>query len=718
MINTCFILYVKDKWDFIYKQELIRIKNILSEKDNIEVWVFYDKTEEIKKISNEGHVYKYRWNELYYKLYGENSSVKSYKDFKYDMKYVLYSFFLVHSEFTDYILHDITDKQILLNSKKVSDLFNELKNINENKKEVTIQNPIYEKYNKFISIVIAFYNGEDYLKDCIESILNQTIGFIDNIEIILVNDGSTDNGYNICQQYINKYPENIKYVYTSNHGVSHARNIGLNLSRSEFIEFLDVDDYLSENAVEKLKEASEIYKDVDLFSFPMKKFEAKSGWEYDYNFFKDKEKFELIDFSDINEKRIRSNVASTFIKVNLIKSNKLKFNEHQRYTEDGCFISKLISLSLKLITLPMVIYYRRLRNKNNSVSDKNRYDLKYFTDSLFSCYDLKNFIKIYSLKDFYINKYISAILYTLTNRIELYKNNIGLYEYNYIKNVINNVKIYFNVNNFEFPFISIIIPCYNCENNIKNILDNLVSYKIKYEIICVNDCSKDNTLNVLNLYSLKNKNIKVINNENNVGGGESRNIGLHYALGQYIWFIDSDDNIPNKNVIDDFYDYIMGGDSKFIDVLFIGTSFYNTDKRMYDEDKSTTLLNIYHYWYPAPWRKLIRHGFLIENCENIKFKHIRTGDDVYFHYMVLDKMKNYDFLLDKSYYEYKGEHQCSIKNINKHYKDLIYTYAESYNSVNNINIKKEIIGFFKNFKNKKNLNSLAINEIDKLLNNI
>ena len=99
-----------------------------------------------------------------------------------------------------------------------------------------------------ISIIIPIYNTSKYLSKCIESAENQTY---DNIEIILVNDGSTDDSPNICNHYKNKY-KNIKVIHKENGGLSDARNAGINLSLGKYILFLDSDDFLDKHAIEKL----------------------------------------------------------------------------------------------------------------------------------------------------------------------------------------------------------------------------------------------------------------------------------------------------------------------------------------------------------------------------------------------------------------------------------------------------------------------------------
>lgn len=99
-----------------------------------------------------------------------------------------------------------------------------------------------------ISVLVPVYNAEKYLKKCIESILNQTYK---NIELIIVNDGSNDNSYNIIEEYKNK-DNRIKAVHTENKGVSHARNTCLDNASGAFFAFVDSDDYIEEDYLEIL----------------------------------------------------------------------------------------------------------------------------------------------------------------------------------------------------------------------------------------------------------------------------------------------------------------------------------------------------------------------------------------------------------------------------------------------------------------------------------
>lgn len=104
--------------------------------------------------------------------------------------------------------------------------------------------------NPLVSVIVPIYNTESYLNDCLDSVISQTY---DNIEVILVDDGSTDNSREIALEYRNM-DRRIKYFYKENGGLSSARNKGIEECKGEYLFFLDSDDMLVSNAVSRLVE--------------------------------------------------------------------------------------------------------------------------------------------------------------------------------------------------------------------------------------------------------------------------------------------------------------------------------------------------------------------------------------------------------------------------------------------------------------------------------
>ena len=101
---------------------------------------------------------------------------------------------------------------------------------------------------ELISIVIPVYNVEKYLDECILSVINQTYK---NLEILLINDGSSDSSYDICCKY-SEQDNRIHVINKENGGLASARNVGIDKATGEYIYFLDSDDYIKETTIEKV----------------------------------------------------------------------------------------------------------------------------------------------------------------------------------------------------------------------------------------------------------------------------------------------------------------------------------------------------------------------------------------------------------------------------------------------------------------------------------
>ena len=103
--------------------------------------------------------------------------------------------------------------------------------------------------NYKVSVCISVFNSEKFLKRCIDSILSQTL---EEIQIVIVNDGSTDNSGKIIDEYEGLYPDKLVCVKQENRGLAQGRQMGINNATGQFIAFLDADDYVRKDAYEKM----------------------------------------------------------------------------------------------------------------------------------------------------------------------------------------------------------------------------------------------------------------------------------------------------------------------------------------------------------------------------------------------------------------------------------------------------------------------------------
>ena len=137
------------------------------------------------------------------------------------------------------------------------------------------------KNEVMVSIIIPVYNVEKYLQECLESAINQTYK---NIEIIAINDGSTDSSLAILEEYASKYG-NLKIVNQENKGMSGARNAGLKVANGEYIYFLDSDDFIDLNMIEECVVLAE-KNNLDIINFDAHVFydgDFKSDFNPKYN---------------------------------------------------------------------------------------------------------------------------------------------------------------------------------------------------------------------------------------------------------------------------------------------------------------------------------------------------------------------------------------------------------------------------------------------------
>lgn len=233
--------------------------------------------------------------------------------------------------------------------------------------------------DKFLfSVIIAAHNSDLYLKKAVDSIINQSLGFEKNIQIIIVNDGSTDNTEEICLKYRVKYPQNIKYISTkSSFGPAHARNQGLKEVQGKYVNFLDSDDFITPNTFKDVYHFFEgHYNEIDIVSIPIYYFGAKKG-NHPLNFkFKRTRVVDLIKQPDF----IQLSAPSSFFKAEAIKN--IKFNVKLQTAEDAFFVNQVLLDKLKLGLVKKGAYYYRKYEAKNSLLDYSSNTKHFYTTRL------------------------------------------------------------------------------------------------------------------------------------------------------------------------------------------------------------------------------------------------------------------------------------------------------------------------------------------------
>ena len=231
---------------------------------------------------------------------------------------------------------------------------------------------------KLVSIIVPVYNASDYLENCIQSIVNQTYK---DIELILIDDGSTDGSDAICERWKER-DDRIVYCSQSQKGVSAARNLGLEKASGYYIAFVDSDDTIEEDAIESYVELTE-QSGAELF---ISGYQTTGDWvtEKEYS---DKAKEMNTDeavFYILTPHCFHGSVWSKLYIHSMIRENGLKFDTDIRYCEDVLFNYEYLKRIKKAYYSPIkkYIYYVRrnstMRQPVSSLDDKKIDVIKVF----------------------------------------------------------------------------------------------------------------------------------------------------------------------------------------------------------------------------------------------------------------------------------------------------------------------------------------------------
>lgn len=220
------------------------------------------------------------------------------------------------------------------------------------------------------SVVTAVYNIEQFLEEAIESVISQDIGFEENIQLILVNDGATDKSGEICDSYKKKYPDNVIVVHKENGGVSSARNRGLEHVLGEYVNFLDGDDKLEKNAFSLVyKQFSEWKNEIDIVTIPIRFFDGEKG-EHTLN-----NKFakgtRIIDLEKEYDKPLLF-INASFVKRELIQQ--YRFDESLSYAEDAKVVMQILLREKKygVIKETSYLYRKRTTGEQSAIQSSNK----------------------------------------------------------------------------------------------------------------------------------------------------------------------------------------------------------------------------------------------------------------------------------------------------------------------------------------------------------
>ena len=265
-----------------------------------------------------------------------------------------------------------------------------------------------------VSIIIPIYNVESFLKECLNSVISQTLK---DIEIILVDDGSTDSSLSICQEYA-KRDSRITVLTQKNKGAGAARNKGLELARGKYLSFLDADDFFTPKLLARLFETAES-RNSDIVVCDKMSYNNKTNkiediqWAINKQYIPQKEVFNYKDFPNYIFNCFQNWAWNKLFNTQFIKENNIKFQEIKR-TNDLYFTNCALILANRISFIDEKLIYYRFGTDNNSQSTNQVAP----TDFVKALIKLKEFLEEYEIyktvKQSYINLALTACIYNMS----------------------------------------------------------------------------------------------------------------------------------------------------------------------------------------------------------------------------------------------------------------------------------------------------------------
>ena len=605
-----------------------------------------------------------------------------------------------------------------------------------------------ETYDTVLSVIVPVYNVENYLNECIDSILNQTF---DNFEVICVDDGSTDKSGDILDAYIG-IDSRIKVFHYENGGYGKAMNRGLEKVDGKYICIVEPDDYILPNMFANLVSTIEEY-DVEFVKSNFRRFygEPKKRTFEDV-VITEKKSFYGRKICPAKEPYVichTMNIWTGIYSSDFIKDNNIVFNETPGASfQDNGFWFRTYTLAKEIFYLDEFYYMNRRDNPNSSVKGtekafcvieefdfiENNLINDFGKDSLFYEYFVKckliAYVGAYNRSSFkHKSKFIWLASDDLKQHYEKGECNKSLYgskQWEKLLKIVNTPEVFlaedienkvftpsYNLDlydklardrndilklesikhniaaNTENIKISVIVPVYNVEAYIDECIESILNQNIKdIEVICIDDGSSDGSFEKILYWANMDSRVRVFCQPNQ-GSGKARNIGINNSLGKYIFFMDSDDWFPENDILNILYE------------TAIKTGYYIVGGELssYNNNRQIEGPSYYHFEREGEYsfsdyqldygytRYLFSRNFLIDNSMLFP-DYLRMQDPVFFLNTMVKANKFY--AIQKVVYAYRKPNKKKEFNALQ-CRDILYAIKDEYevSVANSFTILKE-----------------------------
>ena len=601
-----------------------------------------------------------------------------------------------------------------------------------------------------VSVIVPVYNVDTYLRTCIDSIIEQTLS---EIEIICVNDGSTDTSLEILNEYA-KIDSRITIISTENRGYGHAMNIGMDMAQGEYIGIVEPDDYVDKRMYKILYDNA-VRTEIDIIKADFYRFYGKGeNQKKIYNTTaRKKENYGRIICPEDEKECFRfvMNTWSGIYRRAFIEKYSICHNETPGASyQDNGFWFKGFCYAKKIYFVQEPLYYNRRDNPGSSVHDKNKVycaneEYAHIYDFLENNIELKKkYIYQYSMKKYHTymftlerihDKYKKEYLQQFSKEFRIAEENNELSkkaftnsEWENLHWIMRDSEEYYEKVVKASIQISVVIYVYNAEKFLESCLESIHKQKFtKFEVICVDDGSADSSLKILHRFAAYDKRFKVYS-QRNVGAGAARNFGLQKAKGEYIIFLDADNYFAPEMLLH-AWRKIRETES---DICVMDS--WQHDEETGEVKPYTYSLKIENYPSRRPfnlrelrknpfrcfmgwvWDKLYRRSFILNH--SLRFQELRTTNDMYFSYMSLFKAEKVTILDERLIYQRRKIKSSLSMTRNPSYASFIDALIAMKNELNEMGIYEENKNYLINYSLHScmwNLNTLSEDIAKKLL---
>lgn len=538
--------------------------------------------------------------------------------------------------------------------------------------------------NVKVSIIIPVYNASKTLSECLDSILNQTM---QEFEAICIDDGSADDSWEILTAYALK-DSRIRIIHQENQGPGKTRNHGLELATGDYIIFVDSDDYIKPMALESICRAG-YAQDADIVLYDGDKFDAVTRKRIRTTHFlrmdllpKDLEIVSVQDCPETIFQLTSPGPCSRAVRRELIEREKLCFSDLQN-SEDLFFSYSAMATAERITFVPQKLYMYRVGQTTNVESGKVKAPVD-FVEAYLEIYRKLAKKSLFELcKKSFGLRFCSSIIHAIrtidsesarkeicerlcdedVTQMHVLDQSDAFYGNNREARQVHYLLRDYRKDTMTEPKVSVIIPVFNVENYLEDCLESLLNQTMPdFEVLCMDDGSTDGSIDLLTLYSRLDSRIKVFFGKNE-GAAVQRNRGIDASVGEYLYFMDSDD-MAVDTLLEKTHSAAIRANADVVafDINALDMQTGKLQGQKYCFRKANAPVGksvfsvvdapdrIFQISNPSPWTKLVRREFVLR--KHLRYQNLQNTNDAFFAHMSM-ALADRITLLDEQLYIYR-----------------------------------------------------------------